>query len=1083
MSERLPIRVLLVEDNPADAEFILDELRQSGFEPEWERVETKAEYLARLTPTLDVILADYNLPQFNGLTALKLLQEHGLDIPFILVSGSIGEELAVTAIQNGAADYMLKDRLIRLGPSVKTALESSRLRLEKRQAEEMLRESEARYRTLVEQAADGIFMANSQGHYIDVNSAGCRLLGYSRKEILEKGMRDLTYVDSNQPLRFEELRQGKTLITQRAMIRKDGTHVPVEISSKQLPDGNLQGIVRDITERKQIETERARERTLLRTLIDSLPDRIYAKDSEGRFTLKNQADASQMGVASPDEVIGKTDFDYYPVEIAEQYAGDDKGVISSGQALINREEHVVAADGTQGWMLTSKFPLRDDYGTVIGLVGIGRDITERKIAETRLRRLNRTLALLSDVNQAIIRRRTSSELFETVCRIAVTKGDFRMAWIGILDSVTQQVNSVAHAGIAEDYLKRLEVFLNDTPRGHGPAATAFRTGNHVIVNDIEHDPRMTPWREDALSLGYRAVASLIFKVAGEMRGIFVLYADAPEFFDDEELKLLDEMAADIGFAMEFAENETQRQQAEKELKDHMQMVEGMRLFLQTTLDAFPANTAVLSSDGTIINVNAPWVKFADANGASSSLHYIGQNYLTVCDMTEGESADHAASTVAGIRAVIDGSQEEFYLEYPCHSPFEKRWFAVRVTPFPELAPRSVVVAHINITERKLAEENLENTNKGLEQRVIDRTAELQTAKERVEAILNSATDAILLVHNDLIIEQTNASFDKMFGCNPDDYFGRSLNLLFHSSDADFLTLMGEFTGVGKNLTLDVKAQRKDGSVFAAEVSLGIFSNDSFLCTIHDINARKELEQSLQATIAKEKELNELKTRFVSMASHEFRTPLATISAATETLSAYRHKLSDDQIDQKLKGILGQITRLTDIMDDVLRLARLQARRVEFKPELCDFDALCREIIDEYQSQPNISHRLLYELNSPVPRVQLDKKLMRQIIGNLLSNAIKYSPENKAVLVKLEYLDEVLIFSVHDNGIGIPEADLSHIFEPFHRATNVGTIQGTGLGLVIAKESVDLHGGTITVTSGSEIGTTFTVGIPFNTQGA
>ena len=138
-----PLRVLILEDEPADAELMAQELRRAGFDPEWERVATETEYLALLDPALDLILADYRLPQFDGLLALRFLQERGLDIPFILVSGTIGEELAVSAMKQGATDYLLKDRLARLGQAVAHALEQRRLRSEGKQAEAASRHKSA----------------------------------------------------------------------------------------------------------------------------------------------------------------------------------------------------------------------------------------------------------------------------------------------------------------------------------------------------------------------------------------------------------------------------------------------------------------------------------------------------------------------------------------------------------------------------------------------------------------------------------------------------------------------------------------------------------------------------------------------------------------------------------------------------------------------------------------------------------------------------------------------------------------------------------------------------------------------------
>ncbi|MBI5961631.1 MAG: response regulator, partial [Chloroflexi bacterium] len=135
MSALQPLRVLILEDQPNDAELVLDQLRESGFDPEWCRVETSADYLAKLHTDLHVILADYSLPQFNALQALHELQQSGLDIPFIVVTGTISEEAAVECIKRGAADYLLKDRLARLGPAIVKALEDKLLRMEKRQAE------------------------------------------------------------------------------------------------------------------------------------------------------------------------------------------------------------------------------------------------------------------------------------------------------------------------------------------------------------------------------------------------------------------------------------------------------------------------------------------------------------------------------------------------------------------------------------------------------------------------------------------------------------------------------------------------------------------------------------------------------------------------------------------------------------------------------------------------------------------------------------------------------------------------------------------------------------------------------------
>ncbi len=237
------------------------------------------------------------------------------------------------------------------------------------------------------------------------------------------------------------------------------------------------------------------------------------------------------------------------------------------------------------------------------------------------------------------------------------------------------------------------------------------------------------------------------------------------------------------------------------------------------------------------------------------------------------------------------------------------------------------------------------------------------------------------------------------------------------------------------------------------------------------------EEALKNALEKEKELGELKSRFVSIASHEFRTPLATILATAETLSAYRSKLGENQIQEKLNKISDQVIYLKSIIEDTLQVARLRDPKSKFEPESLDLDAVCQSAIDEFESRPEVTQQFVYSYDTKLHQAQLDRKLIRQIINNLLSNAAKYSAPDTTIRVTLERIDESLMLKVQDEGIGIPEADLKHLFEPFHRAANVGLIPGTGLGLVITKESVELHGGLITVESKVGVGTTFTIMIP------
>ena len=196
-----------------------------------------------------------------------------------------------------------------------------------------------------------------------------------------------------------------------------------------------------------------------------------------------------------------------------------------------------------------------------------RDITDQKLAGEKINKLNKVYSVLSDVNQTIVRTRNEKELFNSICRIAVEKGGYAMAWIGMVDTKENKVKVIASAGVTKDYLNKINIDLNDKKRGGGPTGLAVKTGKHVISNNIESDKRMLPWRKDAIKYGYKSSASFPIKVFGKVVGSFTLYSSQELFFNDEEIKLLDEMVMDLSFALEFFEEEKVKKEAEQALRE------------------------------------------------------------------------------------------------------------------------------------------------------------------------------------------------------------------------------------------------------------------------------------------------------------------------------------------------------------------------------------------------------------------------------------------------------------------------------------------------------------------------------------
>jgi PAS domain S-box-containing protein len=271
---------------------------------------------------------------------------------------------------------------------------------ERMRALEDLQESEKHYRTLFEQSRDAITLNKLDGRYIEVNQTYLNLFGYTPEEIMNLTTKD-TYVNPDDRSRFKKEVEKTGLVQdyEARLRKKDGTVMDCLITSTvwREDDGSIisyQSVIRDITERKQAERALEEERNVLRTVINNVPHYIYVKDNESRYVISNNAHVRFLGAEKPEEVVGKTVFELFPQELADKYHADDQEVIGSGEPIINREEVSVNERGKKVWNLTSKVPLRDSFGKIIGIVGIARDITELKEAEEKIRDYSKNLEVM-----------------------------------------------------------------------------------------------------------------------------------------------------------------------------------------------------------------------------------------------------------------------------------------------------------------------------------------------------------------------------------------------------------------------------------------------------------------------------------------------------------------------------------------------------------------------------------------------------------------------------------------------------------------------------------------------------------------
>ena len=423
-------------------------MREAGLPFVSRRVATREAFIHSLEEFHpDIVLSDYNLPAFDGGSALQIVQQQYPDVPVIMVTGALGDEKAIELLKHGARDYIIKDRPGRLGPAVLRVLSEEQDIRARKAAEAALRESESRYQAIMQTANDAIICMKPDGTIHLWNHKAEEFFGYTAGEAIGQNLHKLIVPDRFREAAMENIRRfietgvgpivGKTV--ELSAWRKDSTEFPIELS------------------------------------------------------------------ISPMNIHGE-------------------------------------------WHAT----------------GIIRDITERKQAEARIQKLTRLYATLSQTNTTIVRSRNREDLFRDICKESVEHGKFTMAWVGLVDEATHRVKPVCHAGAEQGYLTNNIISADDIPEGRGPTGTAIRENRVSYVNDFASDARVLLWREAALQRGLRSSVGLPLRFQGKVIGALTIYSGEADFFDAEQLSLMEEMSADISFALDSFEREARRQRAEEE---------------------------------------------------------------------------------------------------------------------------------------------------------------------------------------------------------------------------------------------------------------------------------------------------------------------------------------------------------------------------------------------------------------------------------------------------------------------------------------------------------------------------------------
>ena len=687
------LRVLILEDSPSDAQLMVSVLERGGFRVQFEVMESAESFRKCLEKTeYDVILADFNLRSWTALDALEIVKRSGKDLPLLVVTGTVGDEAAAECIQQGAADFVLKDRPARLPAAVQRALEEKHLRSENERASEAI----SRLATIVESSDEAIVGKTLEGVITSWNKGAEKLYGYASAEVL------------GQPI---------------------SVLVP--------------------------------------------PDR--------------------------------------PEESAQILAR-----LSRGERVEPFESVRVRKDRSLVDVSLSMFPLTGFRGDVIGAASIALDITDRKRAQMELRRLNRALRTITECNQIIVRATEESSLLEDMCGILVREGGYLMAWVGYREhDEGKSVRPIAHAGFEEGYLQTLSITWADTERGRGPTGTAIRTGRPVVARNVQSEPCVALWRQEAIKRGYGSSIALPILLNDQVLGALSIYAEEPDAFASEEIHLLTKLADDLAYGIQTFRTRAERKRAEEALNEE-------RRLLHTLMDNLPDLIYFKDCEGRFTRINLALAKKLDLDHPAQA---IGK---TDFDFFPAERANEFYNDEE--RIIRTGEPMVGKEEKVAWPDGQAAWDSTTKMPLRDAQGNIVGTFGVSrdITERKLAE----------------------AKNARLAVIVNSSDDAIFSSTREGFIETWNAGAERMYGYAAEEIKGKHFSILVPEDCRADLAGITERLLRGEALVhFEREDIRRDGSRLPVLLTLSPIKDDTGFVTgvsviSHDITERKRAEEEI-----------------------------------------------------------------------------------------------------------------------------------------------------------------------------------------------------------------------------------------------
>jgi PAS domain S-box-containing protein len=944
-------------------------------------------------------------------------------------------------------------------------------------ARRRIEEAAAYARSLIESSLDPLVTIGPDGKITDVNAATEAATGRRRQELIGTDFSDY-FSDP------EKAREGYRQVFREGFVRDypleirhgDGPLTPVLYNASLYRDekGRVVGIfaaARDVTELKRAQERIGAQYALLAAIMNSPNDMfIFSLDKNYTYTSFNERHRHEMQMVwKVDIQIGMNFLDCMTKPELREMAKQSMDRALRGD-IFTEIQHQTEPDIYYEF---SWNPVIQN-GDIVGITSFIRDITERKRTEAQILKLNRIYAILSNVNQAIVRIHDKDELLRDACRIAIEYGGFLMAWIGMVNAQTNRVEVMAAYGVSGDYLERINIDLSDERRSCGPTGTAVKSGKHKISNNIINDETMTPWRDDAVKYGYKSSAAFPITVSGKVVGAFNIYSHETDFFHDDDVKLFDEMAKDISFALEFMENEAERKKAEEELR---------------------RSEAMLKKAQQIGHIGC-W----DLNLITNRLTWSDEIYeiFGIDPKLFGATYEAFVETIHPDDRVMVNTAYTNSVQYD--SPYD---IIHRIVRNSDGAIRYVNEKCENLKDSEGKVYHSLGTVQDITEKFLA-AQELENLRHYLDNIINSMPSILVGIDPEGIVTHWNNEAARVSDIPSQQAKGMPFEKLMSPFPIDTATIKEAIHAKTSRLIRAMQVMIHGERRYCDVMVYPLVANfvRGAVIRIDDVTERVRIEEMMLQT----EKMMSVGGLAAGMA-HEINNPLsgimqsqqniirrlgpelsANVEAAKETgvdLNSVKAYLEKRGIFDFLEAIHSSADRAAVIVKNMLQFSRPQTGE-RIPTDISDLVERTISLISiDYDLKKKYDFRnieIQREYAPDLPQVKCIPGEIQQVIINILRNAAyaifhaSDKPAKAVIVVRLSRSDDHLRVEIRDNGPGMEETTRRRVFEPFFTTKPTG--EGTGLGLSVSYYIiVDEHGGNMRVDSSPGMGAAFIFELP------